>query len=154
MEFSLIQNGEIAEVCELIGRACRQSAFAGFYPPLPQYFTASPEEIKERAGLGHFYVGKVHGKIVVCGGIGPYWGSETESWLFMIFVDPELQGKGLGSQMVHFLERDEYALRASRLEIHAAISAIPFYRKLGYEHKNGRLSYSDGHFDLEKYTKL
>jgi len=49
------------------------------------------------------------------------------------------------------LENDEYAKRANRIEIHAAMSAIPFYRKLGYEHKNGQLIYAEGHFDMEKF---
>jgi len=29
--------------------------------------------------------------------------------------------------------------------------AIPFYKKMGYEHKNGELNYDDGHFAMEKF---
>jgi hypothetical protein len=45
-------------------------------------------------------------------------------------------------------------LRAERIEIPASMSAIPFYRKLGYEHKGGKLEYNDGHFALEKFNKI
>ena len=56
-------------------------------------------------------------------------------------VVPKYQRKGVGRKIIEFLENDEYAKRANRIEIHAAMSAIPFYRKLGYEHKNGQLIY-------------
>ncbi len=75
----------------------------------------------------------------------------TESWINTIFVEPSYQRKGIGKKIIERLENDEYAKRAKRIEIHSAISAIPFYRKLGYEHKNGDLSYKDGMFDLEKF---
>ena len=67
------------------------------------------------------------------------------------FVEPSYQHKGIGRKIIVHLENDEYAKRAKRIEIHSAISAIPFYRKLGYEHKNGDLTYRDGMFDLEKF---
>ena len=35
------------------------------------------------------------------------------------------------------LERDEYFLRAKRIEVPASITARDFYRKLGYSYKNG-----------------
>lgn len=73
--------------------------------------------------------------------------------MLSIFVDPNTQGKGIGSKIMETLERDEYALQANRIEISSAISAIPFYKKFGYEHKNGELNYDDGHFAMEKFRK-
>ena len=67
----------------------------------------------------------------------PYWGSETESSLFTIFVLPQCQGKGVGRKIIETLERDEYFLRAKRVEVPASITGVGFYRKLGYEYKNG-----------------
>ena len=109
--------------------------------------------VAERASWTHFYVLEENGVIVACGAIGPYWGSQTESSLFSIFVDKGCQGLGYGRKIVEALEKDEYFLRANRIEVPASMSAIPFYRKMGYEHKNGELVYSDGHFALEKYNK-
>ena len=109
--------------------------------------------IKRRASWTHFYVIKEDNKIVACGAIGPYWDSLTESSLFTIFVDSAYQGKGYGRKIIETLEKDEYFLRAKRIEIPASMSAIPFYRKMGYEHKNGELIYHDGHFALEKFNK-
>ena len=96
-----------------------------------------PSGALERASWTHFYVAEEGGDIIGCGAIGTYWGSETESSLFNIFVLPEYQGKGVGRKIIETLERDEYFLRAKRVEVPASITAVDFYRKLGYEYKNG-----------------
>ena len=96
-----------------------------------------PSHIFERASWTHFYVVEDNDTISGCGAIGPYWGSETESSLFTIFVLPEYQGMGIGRKIIETLEQDEYFLRAKRIEIPASITAVNFYRKLGYDYKNG-----------------
>lgn len=39
--------------------------------------------------------------------------------------------------LIHTLEQDEYFQRAQRIEIPASITGVPFYKKMGYEYKNG-----------------
>ena len=87
-----------------------------------------------------------------CGAIGPYWGSETESSLFTVFVLPEYQGRGIGRAIIRTLEEDEFFLRARRVEIPASITGTPFYLKMGYTFKPG-VSHPDGEGlnRLEKY---
>ena len=112
----------------------------------------TPEYIAWRASWTHFYVVCDGEAIIGCGAIGPYWGSETESSLFTIFVHPDYQGQGIGRQIVKTLEQDEFALRASRIEIPASITACEFYKKLGYEHKpSAKTPDEEGLFRLEKY---
>ena len=96
-----------------------------------------PSGVLERASWTHFYVAEEGGDIIGCGVIGPYWGSETESSLFNIFVLPEYQGKGVGRKIIETLEQDGFFLRAERVEVPASITGVGFYRKLGYEYKNG-----------------
>ena len=96
-----------------------------------------PSGVLERASWTHFYVAEEGGDIIGCGAIGPYWGSETESSLFNIFVLPECQGKGVGRKIIETLEQDGFFLRAERVEVPASITGVGFYRKLGYEYKNG-----------------
>ena len=74
-----------------------------------------PSHIFERASWTHFYVVE---------------DNDT-------FVLPEYQGMGIGRKIIETLEQDEYFLRAKRIEIPASITAVNFYRKLGYDYKNG-----------------
>ena len=97
----------------------------------------TPSGVIERAGWTHFYVINDNDIIVGCGAIGPYWGKEDESSLFNIFVLPKYQGKGVGRKIIETLEKDEYFLRAKRVEIPASITACEFYKKMGYTYKNG-----------------
>ncbi len=153
MTIEIIKDNEIEQTHNMIARSCRAS-FPAFYPQGSIDYvidSLEPEKLKKRASWTHFYVVKDNDKIIGCGAIGPYWGSETESSLFTIFVDPDYQGKGIGRKIIETLENDEYALRANRIEIPAGMVAIPFYKKMGYEHKNGELNYDDGHFAMEKF---
>lgn len=111
-----------------------------------------PQNVLKRAAWTHFYVACEGEKIVGCGAIGPYWGKVDESSLYTIFVLPEYQRKGIGRKIVETLEQDEYFLRAKRIEIPASITGTPFYRKMGYDYKNGvRIPDEEGLLRLEKY---
>ena len=111
-----------------------------------------PEDVLRRASWTHYYVAEEDGEIVGCGAIGPYWDSETESSLFSIFVRPDRQGRGIGRAIVETLERDEYALRTRRIEIPASITGLEFYRRLGYDFKNGNRELDDEKlYRLEKF---
>ena len=99
--------------------------------------TETPEHVLQRASWTHFYVVVDKQQIIGCGAIGPYWGKEDESSLFTIFVLPEYQGKGIGRAIIDTLEKDEYFLRAHRIEIPASITGVPFYLKMGYNYKDG-----------------
>ena len=114
--------------------------------------TETPEHVLQRAGWTHFYVAEEAGRIVGCGAIGPYWGREDESSLFTIFVHPDCQGQGIGRAIVETLERDEYALRAKRIEIPASATGLPFYQKMGYRFKPGHETMDEEHlYRLEKF---
>ena len=114
--------------------------------------THQPQHILERASWTHFYVACDGEKIIGCGAIGPYWGKVDESSLFSIFVLPTYQGMGIGRKIVQTLEQDEYFLRAKRIEIPASITATPFYRKMGYDYKDGITTPDfEGLIRLEKF---
>jgi len=154
MIVELVKDEDFEKVHKLIEKTCRKS-FTSYYPPaFIEKVIASlvPEKLKSRASWTHFYVVKEDDKILGCGAIGPYWDSKTESSIFNVFVDPDTQGKGIGRMIIETLENDYYFKRASRIEIPSGLVAIPFYKKMGYEHKNGELNYSNGHFALEKYN--
>lgn len=146
--------GDAAAVSRLIGYTMGQSNRED-YPEdfiLRNIRIFTPEYVLKRADWTHFYVVCSGKEIVGCGAIGPYWGSQTESSLFTVFVHPEHQGYGLGRWIVEVLEQDEFFLRASRVEIPASITACQFYRKLGYDLKNGQTEPDEeGLYRLEKF---
>ena len=112
----------------------------------------SADVLIERAKEGHMYVVCDQARIIGCGAIAGYWGSTTESILLTIFVLPEYQGNGIGKQIIHTLEQDEFFLRAKRIEIPASITAVEFYRKMGYDYKNGIAELDDEQlYRLEKF---
>ena len=94
------------------------------------------------------------GKIIGTGSISSFWGSKTESILLSIFVLPEFHGKGVGRKIINTLETDEFYVRASRIEIPASITAMEFYRKFGYDYKNGVKELdNEHHYRLEKFKE-
>lgn len=104
------------------------------------------------AEFAHMYVFEWKNKIVGVGSISSFWGSETESILLTIFVLPELHGNGIGRKIINTLELDEFYVRASRIEIPASITAAEFYRKFGYDYKNGIKELDEEHhYRLEKF---
>ncbi len=154
MEIVRIKDNEYEEVSKLIEKTAR-TCFVDYYPQKEidkVCESLNPEGVKKRSSWTHFYVIKEENKIIACGAIGPYWDSLTESSLFTIFVDPDYQGKGYGRKIMETLESDEYFQRAKRIEIPAGLVAIPFYKKMGYEYKNGEMIFDDGHFALEKFN--
>ena len=154
VEIRRFKETDAQEVSALIAKTLRTTNIRDYSSEFieKEVKVLTPEYIAWRASWTHFYVVCDEARIVGCGAIGPYWGSETESSLFTIFVLPEYQGKGTGRRIVETLERDEFALRAKRIEIPASITACAFYRKLGYDYKNGITSVDDELlFRLEKF---
>lgn len=110
------------------------------------------DKLIERSTWTHLYVACEDDKIIGCGAIGAYWGKEDESSLYTVFVLPEYQGKGTGRKIIETLEQDEYFLRAKRIEIPSSITAVGFYRKMGYDYKNGVAELDDEQlYRLEKF---
>lgn len=151
MEIRRFQETDAPEVSALIAKTLRTTNIRDYSPEFieQEVSVLTPEYIAWRASWTHFYVACEGERIIGCGAIGPYWGSETESSLFTIFVLPDCQGRGIGRKIVETLEQDEFALRAKRIEIPASLTACEFYRKLGYDHKQGA-----GHVDEEGLYRL
>ncbi len=72
----------------------------------------------------------------------------------MYFCSSEFHGKGIGSKIISTLEQDEFYVRANRIEIPASITATEFYRKFGYDYKDGVKELDDErHYRLEKFKE-
>ena len=112
------------------------------------------EKVLNVASYAHMYVFEFEEKIVGTGSISSFWGSETESILLCVFVLPEFHGKGIGRKIINTLEQDEFYVRANRIEIPASVTATEFYRKFGYDYKDGVKELDDErHYRLEKFKE-
>ena len=150
------ENGDAVKTHEMIAHTLRTVNTKDYTPQFIEETIQrlSPEILIQRGETSHFYVLCEDDKIIGCGGIAGFWGSETESILLTIFVHPDYQGKGYGRQLIETLENDEYFKRAERVEIPASITAVGFYQKMGYDYKDG-ISTPDEeqHVRLEKFNK-
>lgn len=90
------------------------------------------EEILKMSETKHLYVAKQNGKIVGSGIVGSDSGM---AYLSGVFVDPTIQGKGIGRKLVETLEKDEICQKYKKIYLTAALSAGKFYQKLGYTYK-------------------
>ncbi len=154
MKIRKLQEKDAGEVSALIAATLRTTNIKDYSAEYieNQIKILQPQNIWERASWTHFYVFCEDEKIVGCGAIGPFWDKTDESSLFTIFVLPEYQGQGIGRKIIQTLEEDEYFLRAKRIEIPASITAVLFYRKMGYDYKNGITTPdAEGLFRLEKF---
>ena len=144
------------EVSELVRRTLRETNIKDYPEEYIENDIAKIDEnfFIERSKWTSCYVftDEKTERIICVGSIGAYWGSETESSLFTIFVSPDYQGKGIGKKIMEKLESDEYYLRAKRIEIPASITALSFYQKLGYDFKDGVDQVDEeGLYRLEKF---
>ena len=148
------QPGDEYAIAEVVRQTLLESNSQDYPPEFIQENVASHSAgvIAERAnGTQHMYVAVDGGAIVGCGAIDGYWGSKTESYLMTVFVLPKYQKKGLGRKIVQTLEADPYFLRAWRTEVGSSVTAVDFYRRLGYTYKNGRTAPDEfGVIRLEK----
>jgi N-acetylglutamate synthase-like GNAT family acetyltransferase len=135
------QEGDEGAVSRMIAKTLMISNSADYPAEEISRLTAymSPDHIREAASQRHFYVAEEDETVIGCASVGPFGGRTDESGIFTVFVDPDHQKRGVGRDLIAALEKDEYFLRADRVEIAASITAVGFYQKLGYEPKNGNL---------------
>lgn len=150
------QPADAQAVSELICRTLYTTNSADYSPEELAEVAASlsPERLLWRAEWMHFYVFCSGDTLVGCGAVGPYWDKTDECSFFNIFVLPEYQGRGVGRKIIEMLEQDELFLRSKRAEIPASLTAVNFYRKFGYDFKNGTTTPDEEKlYRLEKHRK-
>lgn len=154
MSIRKFKNEDSVELAEVIAKTLRTTNSKDYSSEYIEndisFLTA--DKLIERSNWTNLYVVCKDEKIIGCGAIGSYWGKEDESSLFTIFVLPEYQGQGIGRKIMETLEQDDYFFRAKRIEIPASITAVKFYKKFGYDYKNGVNEIDDEQlYRLEKF---
>lgn len=90
------------------------------------------EKIMDSANRAHFYVAELNGEIVGSGGVGL---DDDKAYIFGVFINPFIQGKGIGTKIIGALEQDEICQQYKKVYLTASLSAGKFYQKLGYSYK-------------------
>ena len=121
------QDEDAKQVSKVIQRTMLESNSQD-YPmtilqPLHDYFT--PEKVAVLATERHCLVAIIENKIVGTGAL-------EEDELKTIFVSPSYQGKGIGRQIVHELEKIAKQIGISSLKVPTSITGMHFYEKMGY----------------------
>lgn len=150
------QDSDAEAIVKLIGRNFREVNVKDYGEEAVEALVVSHDAAWFRgvASYASVYVFCIGDEIIGVGSISSFWGSLTESILLTIFVLPEYHGQGIGRYIVATLEKDELFLRADRIEIPASITAVDFYRKLGYSYKDGIKELNEEkHYQLEKFRK-
>lgn len=100
----------------------------------------------------HFYVGHWDGELAACGAVAPSEDRPDALEIRSVYVRPDLEGKGLGREMMVALEADPAFQSAPRVVVSASLTAHEFYKKLGYEYENGVKREEDhDHYWMEKF---
>ena len=153
MEIRLIKNHEIKPCADMISNSIK--SMNGFYPPkiIDASINHFNADVLEKKINNHFYVAVEGERIVGCGGVDRKKDDESCGVIFCFFVDPEHQRQGIGRQLLKKLEDEEVVSNCTKILVPSSISAIPFYRKCGYEHINENLNFERTKFWLEKRIK-
>ncbi len=156
MRIRKFKKKDAASVSDMIARTLRETNSRDYPEAYIEEAVQTHKEavILDRAKQAHMYVACEDDKVVGCGAIDAFWGSETESILLTIFVLPQHQGKGIGKAIIQTLESDPFFKRAARVEIPASVTAYGFYLKMGYVYKNKNpIPDADGCIRMEKIRK-
>ncbi|MEM7224600.1 MAG: GNAT family N-acetyltransferase [Pseudomonadota bacterium] len=112
---------------ELIQRTIRRTNAADYDPAEIELVCESfaPERIAEIMSRRAVYLAKQDATPVGTVSLG-------DGKLHALFVDPDLQGQGLGQRLVGHVEARARTCGLQRLEVSSSITALPFYERLGY----------------------
>lgn len=154
------QDGDAPAICEIVRKDVLAENIKDYSKESIEHLIESHNEdlISRRAKWCHVYVLTDEDKVVGVGMIGPYWDSMTESSFFTIFIDPSYKGKGLGRKIIETLKEDEFYKRSDRVEIPASISAVEFYKHMGWKFKRtddviGNIVDGEGIYRMEIFPK-
>jgi GNAT superfamily N-acetyltransferase len=98
----------------------------------------SPVNILLDAKTQHIFVALEAGKVIGTGSLVNHGSTEMPAYYgTAIFVLPEYQRTGVGSQLMRKVEAQAVKLGADKITVRAAVNAQEFYKKIGYDYQDG-----------------
>ena len=118
---------DAAAISALVHQSVRQGNADAYPPEIIDVICAnfSPEKVLRRMAEREVFVGEVDGQVAATVSL-------RGDKLYSLFVAPGRQGLGLGRQLVEHIEATAARRGVRALRLSAALSARPFYERLGY----------------------
>ena len=127
IEIRLATASDAEAICRVAVRTLRQTNARDYSDDVIARLVAgfSPRRIAAFIVRRPFYVAIAHGSIV---GTANLDGAAARA----VFVDPDHQGKGIGTSMMAAVEDIARTRTAATLHVQSSVTAEGFYRNLGY----------------------
>lgn len=104
----------------------------------------SPEKLAELADDRTVFVALHESKIAGTASL-------KENIILSVFVDAELQGKGIGTKLMKHVEEVAYKNGYKNVKLPSSITSVEFYKKLGYQKIDETVSEFGKNIIMEKY---
>ena len=119
--------GDAEAVYEIVLRALRETN-ACDYPAsvIDRLVLTLPEGVASKLEEWHAYVAVVDGRIVGTASL-------NDRTVRAVFVHPDYQGRGIGTELMNSVENAASVQSESTLSVQSSITAQPFYAKRGFK---------------------
>ena len=120
----------------LIVRAIRETNARDYEPLIIEALAANfaAPEVERRMRERLVFIARIGEEAVGTVSLAP-----SAPRVHSVFVDPSRQGQGIGAALMAFIEKRALKLGHERLSLSSSLTAVSFYRKLGYEGTEGEV---------------
>ncbi len=141
------EDTDLIGVRKLIHKTIEACYYAYYDEPVVSYFKEfyNNENIKERAKNGSTFVYQIDTKIVGTGSLTGYRIND-------LFVDPSLQGRGIGKRIMYSLLCEAEKQNIRTLQLFATPGSQSFYHHLGFQTVSEEKIWIESIFPLDFYV--
>lgn len=137
LEYRRAQSENIDKMLNIIHRCMKEVNYKDYtLEQFHKYLAAFTQEwLKDIIENRHYYEVWYENEIIACGGVSRDYSQKKQSYFTAIFVNPDYRGLGVGKELVHYLESDEWCRDSDLIEVPSSKSSHGFYYKLGYKYR-------------------
>ena len=92
----------------------------------------TPKYILGLSKMRHLYVAVYKEQIVGCAAVSQ---DKSMAYIGCVYIDSDYQGLKIGKKLMSALEKDEISINAGKMFLHAVLTAIKFYKKMGFHYE-------------------
>lgn len=122
--------GDAPKLCEVNTRSIREICGKDYAPDRLDTWCANKVPGNYLKWLAdpklRLYAGELDGRVA---GVGLL---DVNGWIFLLYVEPEALGTGLGKALLQHMEQEARGMGLSRLMLKSTITARAFYASQGY----------------------